>query len=119
MPEGVDYEKLESILKEAIDEPGSEPFKKTLGVAVVYENQLIGEHYLDGYDAWTKFHGWSMTKTVTGAMAGITGGRGKDGYERQRGIPDWAGDERKNITVEDIISYEQRTEMGGELFYHL
>ena len=66
LPEGVDYEKLHAILDEAIDDPEAKPLKKTLGVAVVYDNELIGENYLDGYDAWTKFHGWSMTKTVTG-----------------------------------------------------
>ena len=70
LPVGVDYSKLSSILNEAIDDPGEEPFKKTLGVAVVYDHILIGENYLEGYDAWTKFHGWSMTKSVTGALAG-------------------------------------------------
>lgn len=103
MPEGVDHEKLGSILKEAIDEPGAEPFKKTLGVAVVYDNQLIGEQYLDGYDAWTKFHGWSMTKTVTGAMAGVLVEEGRMDMKAKVDIPDWAADERKNMTVEDVF----------------
>ncbi len=77
LPDGVDYSKLESILVGAVDAPGTEALKKTLGVAVVYNNQLIGEHYLDGYDAWTKFHGWSMTKTVTGAMTGALVNEGR------------------------------------------
>jgi CubicO group peptidase (beta-lactamase class C family) len=103
LPDGVDYAKLESILEGAVDAPGTEALKKTLGVAVVYNNQLIGEHYLDGYDAWTKFHGWSMTKTVTGAMTGALVNEGRIDMNAPADIPEWAGDERKNITVENIF----------------
>ncbi|MEA3462552.1 MAG: serine hydrolase [Bacteroidota bacterium] len=103
MPEGVDYQKLESILDEAIDDPDEEPFKKTLGVAVVYDNELIGEKYLEGYDAWTRFHGWSMTKTVTGAMAGALVKEGRMNIKATTGIQEWDGDERRNITIENIL----------------
>ena len=103
LPEGVNYEKLNSILDDAIDAPGEEPFKKTLGVAVVYNNELIGENYLDGYDAWTKFHGWSMTKSVTGAMAGALVKEGKMDVKKTTGFPEWADDDRKNITIENIL----------------
>lgn len=103
LPEGVDYEELNSILGNAIDSPDAEPTKKTLGVVVVYNNELIGENYLEGYDSWTKFHGWSMTKTVTGAMAGALVQEGKMDVSAQTGIPEWAGDARKNITMENIL----------------
>ncbi len=103
LPVGVDYEKLKRILDDAIDAPGAEPYKKTLGVAVVYNNELIGENYLDGYNAWTKFHGWSMTKSVTGAMAGALVKEGKMDVRKTTGFPEWADDERKNITIENIL----------------
>ena len=102
-PAGVDYETLKSILDEAIDDASEEPHKKTLGVAVVYKNKLIGENYLEGYDAWTKFHGWSMTKSVTGAMAGALVQEGRLDVGAPSGIPQWDGDERKNISVENIL----------------
>jgi CubicO group peptidase (beta-lactamase class C family) len=103
LPEGVNYEKLESILEEAFDKPGEEPFKKTLGVAVVYDNDLIAENYLEGYDAWTKFHGWSMTKTVTGAMTGALVNEGRMDLNARADIPEWTDDGRKNITLENIL----------------
>lgn len=103
LPEGVDYERLQTVLEEAIDQAEAEPFKKTLGVAVVYNNQLIGENYLEGYDAWTRFHGWSMTKSVTGAMAGALVREGRLDMEAPVDIPAWAGDDRKNITPDDIM----------------
>ncbi len=102
-PDGVDYETLKDILDEAVDDAGEEPLKKTLGVAVVYKNKLIGENYLEGYDAWTKFHGWSMTKSVTGAMAGALVQEGRLDVSAPSGIPQWEGDERKNISVENIL----------------
>ncbi len=103
LPEGVDYERLQTVLEEAIDPAEAEPFKKTLGVAVVYNNQLIGENYLEGYDAWTRFHGWSMTKSVTGAMAGALVREGRLDMDAPADIPAWAGDDRRNITPDDII----------------
>jgi len=103
LPGGVDYEKLFAVLDEAVDDPGEEPFKKTLGVAVVYKNALIGEHYLEGYDSRTRFHGWSMTKSVTGAMAGALVGEGRLDVKAATGLSEWQDDERKNITVEHIL----------------
>ncbi len=70
---------------------------------MVYDNELIGENYLHGYDAWTKFHGWSMTKSVTGAMAGALVQEGILDVSAPSGIPQWEGDERKNISVENIL----------------
>jgi CubicO group peptidase (beta-lactamase class C family) len=103
LPEGVDYERLNVILEDAMDKPGEEPFKKTLGVAVVYKNALLGEKYLEGYDAWTRFHGWSMTKSVTGAMAGALVEEGRLDLGAKTGLPLWQDDERRNITVEHIL----------------
>jgi len=103
IPEGVDYERLHAVLDYAVDDAGEEPFKKTLGVAVVYKNALIGEHYLDGYDALTMFHGWSMTKSVTGALAGMLVEEGRLDIRAKTGLPEWEGDSRKNITVENIL----------------
>jgi CubicO group peptidase (beta-lactamase class C family) len=103
LPAGIDYERLGNILEKAIDAPGAEPFKKTLGVAVVYDNELIGENYLEGYDAWTKFHGWSMTKSVTGAMIGALVTEGMMDITKTTGFPEWAKDDRRNITVENIL----------------
>lgn len=103
MPEGVDDAKLSAVLDEAFDAPGDEPFKKTLGVAVVYDNNLIGEQYLEGYDAWTRFHGWSMNKSVAGALAGALVMDGLMDVSATADIAEWSGDERKNITIENIL----------------
>jgi len=103
LPTGIDAAKLTSIVDTCFDIAGEEPFKKTLGIAVVYKNQLITEKYLDGYGPFTRFHGWSMTKSITGALAGILSDRGLLNIDNGTGIPLWQDDERKDITVRDVI----------------
>ena len=44
-----------------------------------------------------------MTKSVTGAMTGVLVNEGRIDMEAPTHIPEWAGDERKNITVENIF----------------
>lgn len=103
LPAGIDYAQLAEVLDNALDAPGEEALKKTLGVAVVYDNVLLGEKYLDGYDPWTKFHAWSMTKSVTGAMTGKLVMDGRIDIQDKVDIPEWAGDMRKDITLEHIL----------------
>jgi CubicO group peptidase (beta-lactamase class C family) len=100
---GVDYNRLGTLLDTAFDKAGEEPFKKTLGIAVVYKNQLLAEKYLGDYDAFTKFHGWSMTKSVTGALAGILVDQGRLDLDAPVNIDEWADDERKSITLKNVM----------------
>ncbi|MGM0473836.1 MAG: serine hydrolase domain-containing protein [Bacteroidota bacterium] len=102
-PEGVDYVKLDSVVENAFDPPGSEPSRKTLAVAVVYDESLVAEKYHGGYDLNTKFHGWSMTKSITGALIGTLADGGRMDVSAPTGIPEWSDDSRKNITVEHIL----------------
>lgn len=102
-PAGVNYARLEELIDTCFDAPGSEPFKKTLGIVAVYNNQIIAEKYLDGYNAKTMFHGWSMTKTITGVLAGILFDEGNLTPDEAAGFPEWQNDDRKNITVRNII----------------
>jgi len=103
LPRGVNYTRLNEFLDTCFDAPGTEPYKKTLGIALVYDGHLIAEKYLDGYDYTTPFHGWSMTKSVTGAWAGLLADRGMLNLTEPAGIDDWQDDPRQDITVRNII----------------
>jgi len=103
LPSGIDFARLNALLDTLFDAPGSEPFKKTLGVAIVYDGQLIAEKYLDGYHYDTPFHGWSMTKTITGAWAGILADNNKLNPLSPVGIDEWKNDERSDITVKNVV----------------
>lgn len=103
LPGGVNISRLHELIDTCFDAPGSEPFKKTLGIAVVYKNQLIAEKYLDGYTHNTMFHGWSMTKSITGAWTGILADRGQLSPEEPVGIDAWKNDERGKISVKNVL----------------
>ncbi len=99
----VNYKRLNELIDTCFDAPGSVPFKKTLGIVVVYNNQLVAEKYMDGYDYTTIFHAWSMTKSIAGAWAGILADEGKLTPDDPAGFSEWQNDDRKNITVKNII----------------
>ncbi len=103
IPETVNYTRLNELIDTCFDAFGPKPYKKTLGIIVVYDNQIIAEKYMDGYDYKTMFHGWSMTKSITGALAGILHDEGKLDLDESAGFIEWRNDKRKNITVKNII----------------
>jgi CubicO group peptidase (beta-lactamase class C family) len=103
LPQGVNYMKLEAIMGEAFDPPDAKPLKKTLGVAIVYDGQLIAEKYLEGYDQNTKFHGWSMAKSLIGSVVGILTGDGIMDVNAKVDIPEWKNDERGNTTLGNLL----------------
>jgi CubicO group peptidase (beta-lactamase class C family) len=72
-------------------------------MAVVYDGKLIAEKYLDGYDAGTPSHGWSMTKSVTSALVGILAGKEMLDIKDRVDFPEWKEDERGKITLEDLM----------------
>ena len=103
LPNDVDYERLNELLDTCIDAPGAEPYKQTLSIALVYNNQLIAERYLANYNYTTLFHGWSMTKSITGTWAGLLSDRGLLTLTEPTGIEEWQEDERQEITVKNVI----------------
>ncbi len=103
LPAGVNYERLNELLDTCVDATGTKPFKNTLGIAIVYDGQLIAEKYFDSYNYTTRFHGWSMTKSITCALAGILADNGQLNIDNSTGIQEWQNDERSKITVKNAI----------------
>ena len=103
LPEGVDYDKLNTIVENSFDGADAEPFKKTLAVAVVYDNVLIGEKYLEPSHEGTLFHGWSQAKSITNAMIGVMVKEGKLDINKPADIPEWKSDGRNEITLDHLL----------------
>jgi len=75
----------------------------TRAVVVVWHGQLIAERYADGFDRHTRLAGWSMTKSVVNALAGILVRKGKLNTGAPAPVPEWAGDDRRLITMADLM----------------
>lgn len=75
-------------------------------VVVVKDGRIIGETYGDGFNERTPLLGWSMTKTVTGALVGLLARDGRLDLEARDLFPEWSGDDRRNISLGDLLAME-------------
>jgi len=73
-------------------------------IVVVNNGHIVGEAYGDGFNASTPLLGWSMTKTVNAALAGMAIKDGKLSLDQKNLFPQWAGDARKDISVADLMA---------------
>ncbi len=95
---------LAPILEAAFTEPGPR-VRRTRAVVVVQDGAIVGERYAPGITAATPLNGWSMTKSVMGALIGTLVRQGKLSLAGKRLLPEWSGadDPRGAITLEDLL----------------
>lgn len=98
----IDYAKLERAVANAFDINGQK-IKRTRAVLVIYKDKIIAEKYDTGFDKNSKILGWSMTKSITATLFGILQKKGKMDIHKPAPITEWAKDERKNITINDLL----------------
>jgi CubicO group peptidase (beta-lactamase class C family) len=98
----INYDKLNTAVANAFDKKG-EKDKRTRSVIVIYKNKIIGEKYADGFNKNSKLLGWSMTKSLTATYFGILQKQGKINIMKPAPIEAWQNDERKNITLNDLL----------------
>ena len=93
-----DTEKLNRAVEKAF-----EGKKKTRAVVIVKDGQIIAEKYSAGLDESSLLLGWSMTKSITSAMAGVMVQKGMIDIDKPVGIPEWQEDERTKITWNNLL----------------
>jgi CubicO group peptidase (beta-lactamase class C family) len=98
----VDYKKLKKAVSDAFDVDGGKA-KRTRAVVVLYKDKLIAEKYDRGFTKESKILGWSMTKSVTSAVFGVLAKQGRMAIYQPAPIVEWQNDERKNITINDLL----------------
>ncbi|PZO30046.1 MAG: serine hydrolase [Flavobacteriaceae bacterium] len=98
----IDYTKLNAVIENAFDKKG-EKNKRTRSVIVIYKDKIIAEKYTDGFDKNSKILGWSMTKSLTATFFGILQKQGKIDISKPAPIAEWEKDERKHITINDLL----------------
>jgi len=98
----IDYSKLNAAVANAFDTKGQKT-KRTRSVIVIYKDKIIAEKYDTGFNKNSKILGWSMTKSVTATMFGILQKQGKMDINKPAPIAEWKDDDRKNITINDLL----------------
>lgn len=103
IPQNIDKAKLEIAVEKAFDDSKREKKRNTRAVVVVYNNQIIAEKYSNGFHKDMPLLGWSMSKSITNALAGILVKRGKLDINKPVGIKEWQNDSRKEITLNNLL----------------
>lgn len=98
----VDYTKLNTVIENAFDKNGKKD-KRTRSVIVIYKDKIIAEKYADGFTKNSRLLGWSMTKSWTATYFGILQKQGKININDKAPIAEWQNDERKNITINNLL----------------
>ena len=102
-PQSIDQRMIEAALDKAFEEVDPERPKNTAAVVVVHNGKIVGERYGNGWDRNDKLMGWSMTKSVTSALIGILVHEGKLKVDAGALVSEWANDERKNVTLNNLL----------------
>ncbi|MXO97382.1 serine hydrolase [Altererythrobacter xixiisoli] len=99
---GVDRERL----ARAVDALFSrDDIGETRAIIVMHGGEVVAQRYGEGYGPTTPFLGWSMSKTVTGVLAGILVADGRLRLDESPPVPHWqrAGDPRGDITLRQLL----------------
>lgn len=75
----------------------------TIAYLVAVGGRLVHEAYAPGYDASQPQHGWSMTKTLTGLLAGRMVTEGRFALDDRPPLPGWQADGRAAITWRHLL----------------
>ena len=70
---------------------------------MVYKDHIVAEKYAEGFDKNSKFLGWSMTKSILSTIFGILQHKGRLSVDERAPITEWKNDERKNITIHNLL----------------
>ncbi len=114
--DGVDYDALDKALEEAFTDADPAKPKNTLGVVVVYNGEIIGEKYAQGFSHKSMLMGWSMTKSLTNAIMATVVKSGKLDLNKPAPVPEWQNDERRNITLNDLMHASSGLEWNESYF---
>jgi len=97
--------RLEAVLDEAFAEANPAAPRRTRAVVILHRGRIAAERYAPGFGADTPLAGWSMTKSVAGALAGVLVARGAWRLDAPLAVPEWQapGDPRAAITLAQLL----------------
>lgn len=98
---GAELSKLQEIAGKLIDQDAYNGH--VFAFMVVHNGYPLVEKYRSEFNPKTRFLSWSMAKSFTNALTGIMVKDGKLDIDKPADIPEWQNDERKNITVNNLL----------------
>lgn len=107
-------------LAHAIDRLFAEDVGETRALIVMRGGKIVAERYGEGFDRDTRLLGWSMAKSITGAMIGLLVSDGRLRLNETAPVPTWqrSGDPRGEITLRQLLQMRsglRHTEAGDPI----
>lgn len=92
-------------LARAVDRLFADEVGETRALIVMRGGEIVAERYGEGFDRDTRLLGWSMAKTITGAMIGLLVSDGRLRLNESAPVPAWqrSGDPRGEITLRQLL----------------
>ena len=99
---------LEPVAKALVDDHAynGTPF----AFIVLHDGAIVAERYRQGITADTRLLSWSMGKSFTNALVGLMAGDGLVDIHAPMDIPEWQGDGRAAITLNDLMQMQSGLE---------
>lgn len=116
VPAGINMQNLNVMLDRVFKDTVS--FKGTFAVTVVYKDQIVAERFRSDLNPDIRFLSWSMAKSFTNAMVGAMVKDGLIDINAPMKIDKWAKDERKNITLDNLMHMTSGLEFS-EAYYKM
>ena len=104
--------RLEPIAKALVDDRtySGHPF----AFMALHKGKVVAERYDKGIGPETKLLSWSMAKSFTNALTGVMAGDGLVNVNAPMDIPEWQNDDRKNITLNDLLQMQSGLEWNED-----
>lgn len=115
-PANVNMDLMRGALDRAFAERDAQRPLNTHAVVVVYDNQIVGERYANGFDKHSRMMGWSMAKSITNALMGILIKDGKLELEQRAPVAEWKADDRASITINNLLRASSGLEWSESYF---
>jgi CubicO group peptidase (beta-lactamase class C family) len=95
---------LDPLVAESFREADPRRHRRTRAILIAQNGRLVAERYAPGFDATTRFPGWSMTKSVLNALIGILVGEERLSLTDRGLMPNWdEADPRSSIALHDLL----------------
>jgi len=105
-PSEIDSLKVASAMDLAFaNNKDSSPTNITRALIVLYDGHIVAERYASGFNRNTRLTGWSMTKSITGALTGLLVKQGRLDINALAPVPEWKDerDPRHGITITNLL----------------
>ena len=103
-PSNIDKDHLQRAVNNIMNETsanGKPAF--TRAALILYDGNIIAEQYAPGFGKNTVMLGWSMSKSLTAALAGILVNQNKLSVDEPAPVAAWAKTEKRNITIKSLL----------------